>query len=128
MRPRRRIILIDGNAERRGWTRFVLDNKGYLVICAASCAVAAEIGSEERCMGHTDTLLVGYHPVSENFLLDVATTLGFPWLLIAPRAELGMVWPSMAGVLERVKVAAMRKRGPRKAFIMGVVAREEVLA
>jgi hypothetical protein len=115
MMPRKRIIVIDPDADRRGRTRFALETMGhYRVIIAASVTEAAELGSEEICAGHTNTLLLAYFPVSEKYLLDVAGTLDCPWLFIAPDEATGRCWPKMADVLERVKVATARKRGPMR--------------
>lgn len=112
-RPKKRIIVIDPQEDRRAITRYVLETHGYFVLSAASVWQASAVGSEEISAGHMGTLLLAYAPVSQEFLLDVAGTLDCPWIFVEPDVETGRCWPPMAVVLERVKIATARKRGPK---------------
>jgi hypothetical protein len=105
-RPPKKILLIDAYEDRRGSTRFVLETMGhYHVTDAPSVYAAAEIGHEWR-----PELLLGYAPVSEQYLIEVAAGLDCPWMYVAPALN---EWPSMADVQARIKVATARKRGPK---------------
>lgn len=107
MRIKSRILLIDPDEARRAITRFVLETNGrYCVVSAASVYEATKVGR-----AGASELLVGFAPVSESYLMKVADAMRLPWLFIKPTSE---IWPSMAVVLERVRIASSRKRGPQK--------------
>jgi len=111
MRPKRRVLLIDTQEDRQAVTRFVLVQHQYHVLSASSVYEAAEVGHNDA-----PNLLLGFAPLSEQYLMEVAAALDAPWLYIQPQLEsegLAVLWPTMADVLQRIKVACSRKRGPK---------------
>lgn len=119
MRPRKRVLLIDVDADRLACTRFVLRVKGYAVISTSNATAAERLArSEARVDG-----VVAWSPVWEQRAAYVADRAGTDLVLVrdlagADRgfARIPLVRPTMAELLERVRVACMRKRGPRKGW------------
>lgn len=115
MRPKKIILLIDPQEDRRSTTAFVLETNGFLVLTAPSVYAAAEVAHDPELS--IPDLLVGYAPISHAYMEQLADDLDRPCRFIGPedRGELQRnAWPPMAEVLERIKRAAARKRGPRK--------------
>lgn len=129
MVPRKRILLIDEDADRRGARSYVLEIRGYRVLAAANAEEALAI-----CAGTLLYLIVLALPIAatDELLTKLrAAAPGVPPLVIRAetptreaddRALLLNVGsaPSisastpMTDLLDRIKFMAVRKRGPRK--------------
>jgi CheY-like chemotaxis protein len=109
MRPPKTILLIDRNEERRGVRAFALAVHGYRVTQAARLKAVRE-RVFDLCIGvwpvgvftapYTPSLLI-YRKGAGEKALDLAV------------ADAYLCDPSMADLLERVKILTARKRGPR---------------
>lgn len=111
MRPKKRILLIDNDAERRGVMAFVLRCWGYKVLANAP--------------GMVELALVRY-PISVAQCARLKKKHKCPLLAVAPVSKSapygaiaeGRIYAqqSMAELLEKVKLLCARKRGPKKGF------------
>lgn len=106
MRAKKLILLVDPDEDRAGVTRFVLSNDTrFRVISAASTEEGFKAARKRR-----PDLVLGYAPVDQQQLMELAYVLGCPWQLIAPNNHF---WPAMCVVLERIKTATARRKGPK---------------
>jgi len=126
MRPKKVIVLIDPNEERRSTTRFVLVTHAYAVFDAA------EPGGPEKCLAAIDLILV-YDPPDPAWCQTLKANWSHVPLVVITRepaaqfygtgadAALGGSIPS-SELLQRIKIMAARKRGPRKGAARMVLA------
>jgi CheY-like chemotaxis protein len=110
MRPPKTILLIDSNEERRSVRAFALAVHGYRVTQAGSPKAVSKRSQFDLVIGvwpvgvfkapYTSALLI-YRKCEEKKALDLTVV------------DACMCDPSMADLLDRVKVLTARKRGPR---------------
>lgn len=120
MRPKRRILLIDANEDRIARMRFLLRTHGYAVISASSAREVCSFFEIDRPdlvvaasdMPGLDCLLKSLHD-EDAFI---------PQMIIAPAktechaiADAVLFGAKPDELLERIKVMAAHKRGPRAA-------------
>jgi DNA-binding response OmpR family regulator len=114
MRPRKKILLIDPDDNRRGEFKFILEVRGYRVV--------------QTARGDADLIIARWpiaHSSCERLKRNNPRT---PLLIIAPVAERmplsvladAVVWQSLPrwDLLDRIHVMCSRKRGPRKGYRM----------
>jgi CheY-like chemotaxis protein len=110
MKPPKTILLIDSNENRRSVRAFALAVHGYRVTQASRPKAVHEMRMFDLLIGvwpvgpfkapYTPALLI-YRKCEEKKALDLTVV------------DASMCDPSMADLLDRVKVLAARKRGPR---------------
>jgi hypothetical protein len=112
MRPRKRILLIDPDEYRQSITRLVLHTVGYHPLSASSIYSAAQVAHDDA---FGPDVLLGYAPLDEAYLLDLAHDLDRPALFVSKvKGDKGKeYWPSTEYVLGQIKVKAARKPGPK---------------
>ena len=112
MRPKKRVLLIDTDEDRRGELKFILETCGFRVIQTALGEIDLIIlqwpvsaGSAKRLKeANPHTPLMVLYPVG-------ITAPNVPSAdMVMPSAGLG----GRADLLERIRVLVVRKRGPRK--------------
>jgi CheY-like chemotaxis protein len=111
MRPPKTILLIDRNEERRGVRAFALAVHGYRVTQAAHPKAVRERSVFDLLIGvwpvgaftapYTPSLLIYRKGGAGEGALDLAV------------ADAYLCDPSMADLLERVKILTAKKRGPQ---------------
>ncbi len=129
MRPRKVILCVDDNEQTLAVRKFLLETRGYRVICAGNAQHALEC-LEKTEPGGVDLLLCDLlmPQMDGNELVRRARMLrpGIPTLMIsgtvtamergfAADAFLPKGNSSAAELLERVRILVARKRGPKKA-------------
>ena len=128
MRPRKTILCVEDNEQQLSVRKFMLETRGYRVICALNGAEA--LGVLERALpGEIDLLLsdVILGQMDGNELVRRAKAMhpALPALLTsgtvtnfdraaAADAFLPKGGCTPAEVLERIKILVARKRGPKK--------------
>lgn len=131
MRPRKVILCVDDNEQTLSVRKFLLETRGYRVICATNAQQALEC-LEASAPGAIDLLLCdlimprmdGAELVSRARILRP----GLPTLIVSGTVtsfERGAVADaflpkgasSPVELLERVRVLVARKRGPKKAVL-----------
>jgi hypothetical protein len=118
MRPRRRILLVDPDADRRTINRFVLDIWGYRVFVAGNERAAAAVMKAQAL-----DLVVGFAGVNERKVAAHSFRHAVTSLMARGKGDVVDAWcdrillaPSMTELRETVKVLTRRKRGPKKGF------------
>ena len=125
MRPKKKILLVDGDELRRSVAAFVVETNGYIVLQAGSAREAAEALSE---LGDVDLVVAaGRLPDTSGVaLLDWARShgRGSPGLLLGSWEEIHELQRSpypwlyfesgTTQQLELIKLLCARKRGPVK--------------
>lgn len=129
MRPRKVILCVDDNEQTLAVRKFLLETRGYRVICAGGAQQALEC-LEKTEPGGVDLLLCDLMmpQMDGTELIRRARMLrpGLPTLMIsgtitamerglAADAFLPKGNSSAAELLERVRILVARKRGPKKA-------------
>lgn len=120
MRPAKRILLIDSDEDRLSVTRFLLRTNGYAVTSTRSPDAARQLD-----LGGYMDAVVGFWPLNATAMNNVARKLIARTVLVAeaatelPRdafADCILLKPAYtpAELLERLKFATARKRGPQK--------------
>jgi hypothetical protein len=133
VRPKKVVLLIDSNEVRQSLTRLVLDCHGYRVISAASAEDAKKFRGEVHCV-------VGFWPVRTLPAASVARRNFAKLVVVAehmsgiPDGEFADHWLIKGGcsptlIIEAVKLACARKRGPHSAeSIAAAAAAAEMVA
>lgn len=135
MRPKTQILLIDADADRAGVLRFLLTTRGYAVfsartaaealrVCAACAPEAAVIAWP--CPGGEKTLK-GLRRAAP-YMNTMALAEGIVKRPVDATADVVLWghWPAEY-FLDRLRVLAGRKRGPRKVALAPVPARQPVI-
>ncbi len=127
MRPKKSILLVDGDSGRQEVFRFVLSTRGFSVHCESTAAAALEL------LDHSpyDVLIadLALSDMSGSSLALLAKRLrpGLPVLLYgkmpsrfvhASIADALIPLPAtpIADLVERVRILTARKRGPKKGW------------
>lgn len=121
MRPRDRILLIDRNLDRRGITRFVLDNWRYNVTVVNDEIEAAAVLATQETDENRIRVIIAYPTVQERLVSEIAYKHHVPSLMIRVKDKDLAGWcdrtlfrPPMSEIVEAVRIMAQRKRGSRK--------------
>jgi len=126
MRPKKVIVLIDPNEERREVTRFVLLTHAYAVFDAAAP------GGPEKSLATVDLVLV-YDPPDPAWCAAIKAVLPHVPLVVVTEGPWAQFYGSgadaavgaaisRAELLDRIKTMAARKRGPKKTVAPMVLA------
>jgi len=129
MRPKKTILCVDDNEQILSVRTFLLETRGYRVLCATSAQAALEI-LEATAPGSIDLLLCDLimPQMDGNELVRRAKGLhgGLPAMIVSgtvtafDRALYADVFLpkgacSAAEMIERIRILVARKRGPKKA-------------
>jgi len=127
VRPKKRILLIDSNENRQSMRRFVFETRGLAVFSASTPDEARDLSRD----AHPDVVIAVWPftggdlaqlvdqvreeaPFAPSLL--IVENLSVPPTSIVADATMCKGAFSMADVVERIKVLAARKRGPRPGF------------
>jgi hypothetical protein len=119
MRPKREVLLIDTNEDRQGITRFVLTQHALEVISAATPDEALNIERADVVVAYWAIDCAALDKLGKR--LDARTILVAPDLTVPPRGAfmdallLGDECTA-ANLIDRIKIFASRKRGPKKGY------------
>lgn len=113
MRPRKILLIIDANADRASVLSFTIKIKGYRCLTANGLqeAIAAFSNSDvSLVLSHDDLAIEKLKQIKPYvpMILFGTNTRTIPDSMIDPKRV------TTAELLERIKVMAQRKRGPRK--------------
>lgn len=115
MRPRKRVLLIDSNEFEASVTAFVLHTWGYAVLRAVSIPQARRVPNPDA--------VLAYFPIDAEKAQRVAGWRGVSLVFVCQKGEqakaagfCAVVQPSMFELLDRLRIACVRKRGPRKGY------------
>ena len=131
MRPRKVILSVDDNEQVLSVRKFMLETRGYRVVCATSAAAALEIFEAGGIDLVMSDLLMPQMDGNEMVRRMKQMAPEVPMMIVSgtvkafERADAADAFiPKGAGtpleLLERVRVLLARKRGPRKATTPGV--------
>lgn len=130
MRPKKRIVLIDKNEERQSIRRFLLENKGFKVLGAASADEATTL--YEAC-----DLVVGCWPTVEGIVALARFHYQVPSLVIVDRWDdarmlnlnVDHIIAAAAPweIFNAVYAFSRRKRGPKPSIATVLRRREEAM-
>lgn len=134
MRPKKVILCVDGNEQVLSVRKFLLETRGYRVVCAANGQAA--LHEVERALpGQLDLLLVdlllpgmdGNELVRRAKMLRpelpaliTSGTVGSFDRAVCADGFLPKGASSPAELIERIRVLVARKRGPRKGTVRGM--------
>lgn len=132
MRPRKVILLVDGNEQTLSVRTFMLETRGYRVVTAGSANEALEL-LRDKLPGEVDLLMSDLQlpQMDGNELARFAKCIHYtlPVLLVSSistnfdrAAHADAFLPkgacSPAEILDRVKILVARKRGPKKTALI----------
>jgi CheY-like chemotaxis protein len=132
MRPKRTIIVVDPAEGRLSVRRFMFETRGFRVLGASCRQEAIDLWEQPVDVAFIQ-LDLGLHEVSGSELITELRSLrpGVPMVLTSPHvrpgeiahpadAFLGKGYDSPADIVERLKILAQRKRGPKSVTALGV--------
>ncbi|RRA48508.1 response regulator transcription factor [Acidipila sp. EB88] len=128
MRPRKVILLVDGNEQALSVRKFMLETRGYRVVEAATAAEALERFTQGGIDLVVSDLLLAGMDGNEMVRRMKAESPDVPALLVSAtvkefsRAEAADAFLpkgafSPSEMVERIRVLLVRKRGPKRATI-----------
>jgi hypothetical protein len=118
MRPRKVVLIIDPQEDRRGITRFTLWTNFFNAVGVASIHEARLFIGE----GLSADVILGYWPIDEAWFAQLGHEFGVPTLYMVDQeshghrlsnATLHAVHTATFELVERIKILTARKRGPK---------------
>ena len=114
MRPKKVILLVDGNEQALSVRKFMLETRGYRVVDAASASAALERFADGGIdLVLSDLLLPGMDDSPETPALLLSSTVKDFARAEAADAFLPKGAANPAEMVERIRMLLVRKRGPK---------------